>query len=112
MSAASLAAPVALPLRTVSVESKGNRKIARGTVCGDVSYALKYKNRREPTPNVSVYAGFHANSETAIVQGCKSVVITFANDKVVNLQLVNQPDGASIAADLKFGSSATSLASR
>jgi hypothetical protein len=112
-SAASQAAsPVAVPVQTVTVESNGNMKIVRGMDRGDVSYALKYKNRQELAPNVWVYTGFHANSEAAVVQGCQAVVITFANDKVVDLQLVNQPAVASIAANLKFGSSATSLASR
>jgi hypothetical protein len=112
MSAASKDAAVALPVQTVTVASNGNIKIERGMYRGDVSFAMKYKNREELSPNVWVYSGFHANSDAEIAQGCESVVITFANDKVVDLQLVNRPAATSIAANLRLGSSARNIASR
>ena len=107
MSAASLAArPAAVPLQTVTVESNGDMKIERGMYRGDLSYAMECGNRAELTPDVWFFSGFHSSSGAAIVQECGSVVVTFANGIVVDLQLVNQTAVASIAANLKFGSSA------
>jgi hypothetical protein len=104
--------PVAVPVETITVASNGYMKITRGSDLGDVFFAMKFKNRERLASNVWVFHDFHANSSADFVQGCRFVVVTFADKKVVNLQLVNQPAVTSIAASLKLGSSAGNLASR
>jgi|SRR5271157_1416921 len=105
--------PVAYSVRTLISTSNGDMKVERGMTRGDVSFAMRYKDREQLTPDIWVYTGYHANnSDTANAQGCETVVITFANDRVSDLQLVNKPAFAAIAATLKPGSPARNIASR
>lgn len=57
---------------------------------------------RELTRDVWIYHGFSADSKQANEQGCRSMIITFAGDKVVDLKFVNKPAAAAIAASLKL----------
>lgn len=100
------------PVHALFVASNGDMRIERGATREDVSFAMKYESRKELSPNVWVYAGYHANLDSANDQGCGTMVITFASDRVVDLQLVNKVAVAVIAANIKFGSSATNVASK
>ncbi len=104
--------PTSFPVNTVTVSSNGDVKIVRGMYRGDVSWAMRYKSHEELSPDVWVFAGYHANLDTANDQGCGSLVITFANDKVVGIQLVNKPAVAGIAANLRVGTQVGNIASR
>ena len=66
---------------------------------------------RELTRDVWLYHGFFADSKQANAQGCRSIIITFAGDKVVDLQLVNKPAAAAIAANLKLRPAIRNVAS-
>jgi hypothetical protein len=104
--------PIAYSVNTVTVTSNGDVKIVRGMYRGDVSWALRYKSHEELAPNVWVVSGYQANLDLVNDQGCETLVITFADDKVVDLQLVNRPAIAAIATNLKLGSPAKNIASR
>jgi len=104
--------PIAYSVNTVTANSNGDIRITRGMYRGDVSFAMKYKDHEELTPNVWVFTGYRANVDLVNDQGCETLVITFANDKVVDLQLVNKPAAAEIAANLRLGSSARNIASK
>jgi hypothetical protein len=104
--------PIAYSVNTVTVTSNGSMKIERGMYRGDVSWALRYKTHEELSPNVWVFSGYHANLDLANDQGCENLVVTFADDKVADLRLVNKTAAAAIAANLQRGSSARNLASR
>jgi hypothetical protein len=104
--------PIAFSVRTLTASSNGDMKVNRGMDRGDVSYALKYKSREVLSPDVWVYSGFHADVDPANDQGAGTVVITFANDKVADIQLVNKPAVALIAASLRLGSPARNIASK
>lgn len=85
-------------------------KIVRGMYRGDVSWATRYDSHEELSPDVWSFSDYHANLDLANDQNCKTLIITFADDKVVDLQLVNKPAVTAIAANLKFGSPARNLA--
>jgi hypothetical protein len=104
--------PASFTVRTLVVASNGDMKVERGMSRGDVAFALRYKAREELSPDVWAYSGYHADSTLADARQCGTVVITFAQDRVVDLQLVNKPAFAVIAANAKLGSSARNLASR
>ena len=102
------ASPTSISLRTLVASSNGER----GTSREDVSYAMRYKSRVELSPDVWVYSGYHADAGAPNAQDCGSVVITFAHGEVADLQLVNKPAVAAIAANLRLGSPSRNLASR
>jgi hypothetical protein len=104
--------PVAVPVQIVTVVSNGNMKIALGSDFGDVFFAMKYKNRERLASNIWVFSDFHADPDSEFMHGCRYLIVTFADKKVVNLRLVNQPAVASIVADLRLGSQARNVASR
>ena len=104
--------PIAYPVNTVTSTSNGCLKVVRGMDRGDVSWVMKYKSHEELSPDVWVFSGYHADNDLPNDQGCGTLVITFANDKVVNLQLVNKPAVAAIAANLRLGSPARNIASK
>jgi hypothetical protein len=66
---------------------------------------------RELTRDVWLYHGFFANSKQANEQGCRSIIITFADDKVVDLKLVNKSAAVAIAANLKLSPAFRNVAS-
>jgi hypothetical protein len=106
------ASPTSISLRTLVASSNGDMKNERGTSREDVSYAMRYKSRVELSPDVWVYSGYHADAGAPNAQDCGSVVITFAHGEVADLQLVNKPAVAAIAANLRLGSPSRNLASR
>jgi hypothetical protein len=105
-------APAIYTIHTLIVTSDGGVRIERGMYRGDVSHALRYRYRQELTRDVWVYTGYRANLDTANQQGCETAVITFKNDKVVDMQLVNKPAVAVITAKLRLGSSSPQFASK
>lgn len=104
--------PVAFHVPSVTVVSNGNMTITRGSDASDVFYAMKYKNRERLASGVWVFSDFHADTDAPNVKGCRSVVVTFENNQVIDLQLVNQSAKVSIAARLSNGSTGRNLASR
>jgi hypothetical protein len=93
--------PVVFPVRALTATREGGEQIERGTTRADVSWAMRRKARQELSPNVWVYFGYRANLDLANAEACQIVIVTFANDEVVDLQLVNKPAVAVIAANLK-----------
>jgi len=104
--------PTAFTVRTLIATSNGDMKIQRGMDRGDVSYAMKYKVRQELSHDVWAYAGYHTDLPLADARDCRTVVITFVNDQVADLQLVNKPAVAVIAMNLKASSPSRNLASK
>ena len=104
--------PIAYSVNTVTFTSNGDMKITRGMYRGNVSWATRYKSHEELSPDVWAFNGFHANLDMANDQQCGTLVVTFANDEVVDLRLVNKPAVAAIVAKLKSTSPARNLASR
>ena len=103
---------VVYPLNTVTVTSNGDMKVVRGMYRGDVSWAMKYDSHEELSTNVWAFSGYHANLDLPDDQNCGTLIITFKDDKVVDLQLVNKPAVAVITASLKVGSPSRNLAKK
>ena len=103
--------PAAFPVKTLTASVHGGEQIERGTPRGFVAWAMRLKSHEELTPDVWVYTGYHADLDQANQQDCGTLVITFANDKVVDLQLVNKPAAAFIAANLKNSQAIKNVAS-
>lgn len=99
-------------VRTLTATVEGGESIERGTTRADVSCAMRRKARQELSPNVWLFSGYRANLDLPNAQACQTVVVTFANDKVVNLQLVNKPAATVIAANLNRSSSMKNMASK
>ena len=104
--------PTSFTVGTLTASSNGDMKIQRGTDRGDVSFAMKYKTRQELSHDVWAYSGCHPDLTLANDRDCKTVVITFVDDRVANLQLVNKPAVAVIAMNLKANSPTKNLASK
>jgi hypothetical protein len=104
--------PTSFTVRTLTASSNGDMKIQRGTDRGDVSFAMKYKTRQELSHDVWAYSGCHTDLAMANDRDCNTVVITFVNDYVANLQLVNKSAVAVIAMNLKANSPTRNLASK
>ncbi len=105
-------APIIFSIHTLSATSNGGIRIERGMDRGDVSWAMKYKSHEELSPDVWVFTGYRADLDLANQRGCDKVVITFVNNKVADLQLVNRPAVGVIAARLRANHPARDLASR
>jgi hypothetical protein len=112
LSAASYDGPVAARISSVHVISNGGIKIERGSSVGDVFFAMKYKNREELAANVWVFHDFQADTDSRAYGACRSVVVTFDHNRVVDLRLVNRAGVTAIAADLKASPTAGSLAAK
>jgi hypothetical protein len=104
--------PVAFSVRTLTARSEGGDQIERGTPRADVLWAMRQKARQELSPDVWLYSGYRANLDLANKQDCTTLVITFANGKVVDLKLVNRPAAAAIAANLNHSSSVRNIANK
>ena len=85
----------------LALASRGYEKITRGTSRAEVTSSMGHPFR-ELSPDVWLYSGYHANLDRANEQGCNTLVITFAQDRVVNLKLVNRDATRAIAAMLKI----------
>jgi hypothetical protein len=103
--------PVAFSVNTLTASAQGGEQISRGTSRGDVAYAMRLKARQELSPDVWVYSGYHADLDLANQQNCGTLVITFADNKVADIQLVNGPAAVIIASNLKVGTPSRVLAS-
>lgn len=104
--------PTSFTVRTLIASSNGDMKIVRGMDKEDVSFAMKYKDREQLSPDVWVYTGYHSENDLANARECWTMVIKFAQGKVVDLQLVNKPAVTVIALNLKSNSSSKNLASK
>ena len=103
--------PVTYPVSTVTASDDGSERIICGMSRRDVQWAMRFKAGRALSPDVWVYSGFEADLARPNQQGCGTLVITFARDQVVDLQLVNKSAVTAIAATLKFGKPGRSVAS-
>jgi hypothetical protein len=104
--------PYGFHVGTVTANSNGSLKIARGMDKADVMWVMHYHNCEEISPDIWAYSGFTADSDFANVRNCSIVVVRFAHNKVVDLQLVNRPAVTLIASSLKPGGPAKNLASK
>ncbi len=104
--------PVSFPVKTLTASAQGGEQIELGTTRSDVSWAMRNKSRQELSPDVWVFSGYHADNDLANAQDCGTLVIRFAHDKVVDMQLVNKPAVTIIASNLKPVSSTRSIASK
>jgi hypothetical protein len=104
--------PVAFPVSALIATPQGGERIERGTTRADATWALRRMPHQELSPDVWVYPGYHANLDAANDHGCGTLMVTFANDKVVDLKLVNKPAAAVIAANLSRSSSVRNVASK
>ncbi len=104
--------PVAVHIQSVTLVSNSSTVIARGADFGDVFFAMKYKNRERLSPDVWVFHGFQDTANHSAVRDCRSVVVTFAQGKVADLQFVNRAAVTVLAANLRAGSAVRELAAR
>jgi hypothetical protein len=80
--------------------SLGGDQIERGAPRGRVRALMGYP-KQKLSGDVWLYQGFAADLPQANEQGCTTIIITFANNEVVDLKLVNDRAAAVIAANLK-----------
>jgi hypothetical protein len=95
---------------TVIVTPEDDMIIGRGATREYVSHVMKYQWCNELSPDVWSYVGYHANLDSGDEHECGNLVITFVNDRVSNLQLVNSREVVEISANLKGVSTARSIA--
>jgi hypothetical protein len=98
--------PVAYTVQTLVDSSDISVNIKRGAPREYVSWAMRYKTREELSPDV--WAFFSSAND----KGCANLIITFANGKVVAMQLVNKCALNALAASLRLGSPASNIASK
>ena len=103
--------PIMFSVRTLTATVEGGESIQRGTTRSYVSSTMRRKVRKELSPDVWVYPGYKANHDLANAQRCETLVITFADDKVIDLKLVNGPAVAAIAAYLDHSSPVKNITS-
>ena len=86
-----LAAPQAKPAAShavTSVERLGSAAVTRGTLLLEVERSLGAP-RRKLSETVWIYRNFSGGSAQAPDDDCSTLVVTFTNGKVSDLQLVN-----------------------
>jgi hypothetical protein len=104
--------PTSYAVRTVTVSSAGDLRIERGMDKSDVSWIMRNKTRQSLARNVWAFNGFVANYEPANQQGCETLVLTFTQDKLSDIKLVNSSSLAVIVARLKSGPVSARLVSQ
>ena len=104
--------PRGFSVRTLNVTPYVGEQIERGATRAYVARVMSGQSRQELTSDVWVYSGYHAELDAANEQGCGTMIITFANDKVVDLKLVNKRAVAVIAAKLNLSPAAKNIASK
>ena len=104
--------PVAVQIQSVVLVSNSGIRIERGADYGEVFFAMKYKNRERLARDVWVFHGFQAPAGHPAVKDCRSVVVTFANGRVADLQFVNRVAVTELAATLRAGSPNRLIAAR
>lgn len=92
--------PASVPVRALIANSHGGDQITRGDSRERVRSIIGHA-KRELSRDVWLYHGFTADSRQANDHGCRNLMITFANDQVLDLKFVNEPAEAIIAATLK-----------
>ena len=103
--------PAAYPTVKVTLHtSRGDDQITLGDTRERVRSLMDCPNQ-ELSRDVWLYHGFSGDSKQANERGCRSMVITFTNDRVAGMQFVNQPAATAIAANLKLGRPARDVAS-
>jgi hypothetical protein len=63
--------------------------------------SLLGKPRQELTPDVYLYDNCRADQTLASGQGCNTLIVTFAQDQVAAMKVVNAPGAQTIAANLR-----------
>ena len=96
-------AALAYSVDTLFVKSSGY-VIERGATRATVLFAMG-EPREELAPNVWTYSRYQANLDIANAQDCNTVVITFDQNRVADLKLVNKKTVSIFAADLKVNQS-------
>ena len=89
----------------------GGDQIKRGVPRERVR-ALLGNPSQELSHDVWLYHSFKTDLRQANEQGCRSMIITFANHEVVDLKIVNAPAATIIAANLKLHPSIQYIASK
>lgn len=102
--------PAAISIHSLIAESHGDQ-IKRGDSREKVR-SLFGSGSRRLSRNVWLYHGFAADLPQANAQGCRTVVVTFANDQVVDMKCVNDSAAAIIAANLNLIPSARNIAGK
>jgi hypothetical protein len=102
--------PASISVHSLIAKSHGDQ-IKRGDSPEKVR-SLFGDGSRKLTRNVWLYHGFAADLPQAEEQGCRTLIITFANDQVVDMKCVNDSAAAIITANLKLSPSATNIASK
>jgi hypothetical protein len=104
--------PYGFHVGTVTATSNGSLKVVRGMDKSDVTWVMHYNKCEELSPDIWSYSGFRAQLDLANDMNCTILVVRFANNKVVDLQLVNRQAVNVIVAGLKPGSTNKSFASK
>jgi predicted secreted hydrolase len=94
---------IAYSVNTVTSASGGYEKVSLGATSGAVARVLG-SPALEISPDTWVYHNYHADLDLANDQGCDTMVISFAQGKVVNMKLVNHTAALFIAANVKVRS--------
>ena len=113
--AAALSAPVfasekndtAVPVRVSNVGGYIERGAPRVAV-----FAHLGSPSRRLSSDVWAYDGFRADVASVNERGCDTLIITFVDNQVADLKLVNRPAARSIAADLKLAKARTVAAAQ
>lgn len=90
--------PVVLPVSRVSgqIES-GSPRISVTVRLGQPTQRL--------SDNLWVYRGFRARNGSSAQEACDTLIVTFTDDLVTDLRLVNRPAEVAIAAQVKLNKS-------
>ena len=103
---------IAYPTSSVTAQSQyGNRQIIRGATRDEVQAVLDCPNRML-SPDVWLYYGFSADLKEANDHGCRTMMITFAEGRVVDMKFINKPAAAVIAAKVKSNSATRYVAKK
>jgi hypothetical protein len=91
--------PIGYRVNMLTLASDGYLPIASGTARSTVERKMG-SPFREISPDVWLYHNYRADLDLANEQGCDTLVVTFAHDRIVDLKLVNLRGAEIIAAGL------------
>ena len=92
--------PIGYRVNMLTLASDGYLPIASGTARSTVERKMG-SPFREISPDVWLYHNYRADLDLANEQGCDTLVVTFAHDRIVDLKLVNLRGAEIIAASLE-----------
>jgi hypothetical protein len=92
--------PLGYRVSVVTLASEGYMRITPGTARSTVEMKMG-SPFLELSPDVWLYHHYQANLDLANQQGCDTLVITFAHNKIVDLKLVNARAVHALAANLE-----------